>query len=486
MSPNGANKLVCFTCVGEDYLKDKIRNDCVIDVCSYCGGNRNCIEIDELASLIHDAIDRSYYMTSNEPEGLDYLLAKEGYWEQPGQEVVDLIGEIARVDSPIAADVCTELSDRYGHAAAMDGGDDPYGSDAMYEEKKADDWVHRKFWNQFKLEVQTKSRFYSKAADVALDEFFGHLDELKSHGGGEIVRNVGPNTTDRFIYRARVADSLEKMEGLLESPARELGPPPPALAAAGRMNAKGISVFYGAFEVETCLAEARAPVGSSVVTAQFEITRELRLLDFNALAGCFSGGSVFDPASEQKWGREAFLRSLVDEISRPIMPHEEDSEYLPTQIVAEYLYERLDTPVDGLIFRSPQTAGNGQNVVLFNHASKVEAYDLPDGSDVNISHGWGPPEDHDDCITIFESVPKPSEEDTGSKEDPDDIFGSFATPVDYIPGSGRVTIIDSRDTTLRIDANSIQVFEMRGVTYETHERSVLRHRNEKSDGPEEF
>ncbi len=486
MSPNGASKLVCFSCIGEDYLKDIVRNDGVIDVCSYCGGNRNCIEIDELASIIDSAIDRSYYMTSNEPEGLDYLLAKEGHWEQPGQEVIDLVEEIAEVDLPIAEDVCTELSKRYDHKAVMDGGDDPYGSEAMYEAEKADDWAHQEFWNQFKLEVQTKSRFYSKAADVALKELFGHLDELKTHGDGEIVRIIGPNSEDRFIYRARVASSLEKVERLLQSPARELGPPPPGFAAAGRMNAKGISVFYGAFEVDTCLAEARATVGSSVVTARFEITRELRLLDFNALAGCFSGGSVFDPASKQRWGREAFLRSLVYEISRPVMPHEEDSEYLPTQIVAEYLYERLDPPIDGLIFRSPQIAGNGQNVVLFNHASKVEAYDLPDGSDVSISHGWGPPDDYDDCITVFERVPKPADEDTGTKEDPDVILESFAIPVEYLPIPRKGSVVDSRETSLRIDVDSIQVFEMRGVTYETHERDVRRHRSEKSDRPEAF
>ena len=483
MSPNGASKLVCFSCVGEDYLKDIIRNDGVIDVCTYCGGNRNCIEIDELASMIDSAIDRSYYMTSNEPEGLDYLLAKEGHWEQPGQEVIDLVQEIAEVDLPIAEDLCAELSDRHGHAAGMEGLDDPYGSDAMYEEKKADDWTHRAFWDQFKLEVQTKSRFYSKAADVALEALFGHLAELKTHGGGEIIRNVGPDSADRFIYRARIASSLEKLERLLELPAQELGPPPAGLASAGRMNAKGISVFYGAFEVDTCLAEARAPVGSRVVTAQFEITRGLRLLDFNALAGCFSGGSVFDPTSEQRWGREAFLRGLVYELSRPIMPHEEDSEYLPTQIVAEYLYERLDPPIDGLMFRSPQTAGNGQNVVLFNNASKVEAYDLPVGSDVSISHGWGAADDYDDGITIFERVPKPVEEDAGEKNDPDAIFGSFAIPVDYMPIPGRASIVDSRETSLRIDVNSIQVFEMLGVTYETHQRSVSRHRSEKSDTP---
>ncbi len=49
------------------------------------------------------------------------------------------------------------------------------------------------------------------------------------------------------------------------------------------MNAPGISVFYGALDEATCIAEARAPVGSHVVVAKFHLLRPVRLLDFDAL-----------------------------------------------------------------------------------------------------------------------------------------------------------------------------------------------------------
>ena len=64
MPADGAEKMVCFSCVGEDYLKAKIEAEGVVANCSYCGGDRNCILLEELASIIEGAVERSYYMTS--------------------------------------------------------------------------------------------------------------------------------------------------------------------------------------------------------------------------------------------------------------------------------------------------------------------------------------------------------------------------------------------------------------------------------------
>ena len=52
----------------------------------------------------------------------------------------------------------------------------------------------------------------------------------------------------------------------------------PLAETGGRMNAAGISVFYGATDDETAIAGVRPPVGSWVATATFEVIRPLRLL----------------------------------------------------------------------------------------------------------------------------------------------------------------------------------------------------------------
>jgi hypothetical protein len=69
----------------------------------------------------------------------------------------------------------------------------------------------------------------------------------------------------------------------MKRPDVEIGPPPPLVAATGRMNAHGISVFYGATDPLVALAVVRPPVGSKVVIAHFEFLRTVRLLDVEAL-----------------------------------------------------------------------------------------------------------------------------------------------------------------------------------------------------------
>ena len=85
---------------------------------------------------------------------------------------------------------------------------------------------------------------------------------------------------------ARKAESQEELKGLLKAPASEIGPPPTEYAGDGRMNARGISVFYGAFDQATCVAEIRPPVGSYVAMGRFELVRDVRLLDPGPVGQC--------------------------------------------------------------------------------------------------------------------------------------------------------------------------------------------------------
>ena len=49
------------------------------------------------------------------------------------------------------------------------------------------------------------------------------------------------------------------------------------------MNPTGVSVFYGAFNAKTCLAEIRLPVGATAVTASFRVVRPINVLDLTVL-----------------------------------------------------------------------------------------------------------------------------------------------------------------------------------------------------------
>ena len=275
--------------------------------------------------------------------------------------------------------------DCYGlnYHALKDGEEEPYASDACYEERASDNGNFHETWVAFRNEIRSRVRFFSTYAEEALAHVFGDLNTHKGFQNKPVIREVSRDDANGYFWRGRLAQSPKELKEILESPARKIGPPPPRRTRGGRMNPSGIPVFYGALKPDTCVAELRAPVGSHVVLGKFELLRTVKLLDFVMLMEIYVDVSHFDPDFEIRYGRAAFLRSLVSEICRPVMPLDEAFEYLASQVVAEYLATKLDQRLDGIIFPSSQ-AGGGQNVVLFNHACGVAPDELPKGTDVKV------------------------------------------------------------------------------------------------------
>ena len=253
------------------------------------------------------------------------------------------------------------------------------------------------------------------------------------------------------------------------------------------MNAPGIPVFYGAMDAATCIAEARAPVGSKVVVAKFELLRPVCLLDFDALAEIFVKGSHFDPNYAERAARAAFLKRLVREICRPVMPQDETIEYLATQVVAEYLANKLNPRLDGIIFRSSQTGGTGRNLVLFNHACRVEPDEFPAGLQVEIQIPQGEEVDDNDSISVFENVvpdPQPNESPLAKGKGSGRLLRPLSDPEPWWRNddisSVRDDLVIYQDPYLRLDLESMRVLDIRGVRYERVQRRVRRYRSTKS------
>lgn len=96
------------------------------------------------------------------------------------------------------------------------------------------------------------------------------------------------------------------------------------------MNARSISVFYGANDPLVALAEVRPPVGCTVSVARFLIIRPIKLLNLTALRDAMTEGSIFDPHHLDRLQRAAFLRQLSDRITMPVVPDDEELGYLVT------------------------------------------------------------------------------------------------------------------------------------------------------------
>ena len=468
----------CHDCIDDPFLVEVVRAEGTRVVCSYCGAIGEALPLNDLAQRIHEVLQDHFELTPNQPADYAYMLDKEGWWERPGYPVANVIADIAGVSEDIAIDVMELLSDRYGYPAIKDGEENPYDSDACYEEREAEDWA----WKTFCDQIRSHGRFFNTYAEEALTHIFGDLSMHKSFDGKSVIREISPDDENFHIWRGRTAQSRKELKVILKSPAREIGPPPRP-AKGWRMNALGIPVFYGAMEKDTCVAELRASVGSQVVGAKFDLMRPVRLLDLEALTEIWNiDASHFDPDFDKREGRAASLWSLAREICRPVMPQDEAFEYLPSQAVAEYLANKLDPRLDGIIFRSSQT-GCGRNVVLFNHACGVEPDDLPEGTEVKVDIHYNKYDEDDDesddgYISVSEIVP--STHSTPPRNDDTALWDAPLFSLIWDDNEGEELPTYS-EPTLRIDMKSIFVLDIKSVRYDYHSREVFRHRRVKSE-----
>ena len=371
---------ICAACIGDEYLKTQIAAHGASGNCDQCGLEGPRVDVQWLADQVEESLSNHYYYTSEYPDGVPLDLLKEGNWERSGDPLVLVIAEMLGTDEePIAKRVHQALEDRNGDLGyAKCGEEDPWSEEAHYARKHPDGAEYEEAWTELDGTLRTESRYFNRRAEEVLALIFDGVENLTSVLGITETKTGGPKQTFNSIFRGRVAKTEEEVKILLANPERQLGAPPKGTAAAGRMNAAGISVFYAADSHDTVVAEVRPPVGSRVVVARFKFIRELKFLRITGFKEIRPNGSDFDPAHLRRLKQTAFLRYLSRILTRPVLPGDETSEYLVTQAVAEFLSKRFD----GLIFSSVQ-AGKGFNVVLFDKAANVHVPPLP--GDIAVS-----------------------------------------------------------------------------------------------------
>jgi RES domain len=370
-------QFICCRCVGEKFLSAEIDAEGRQHRCSYCESDESTYSIGQMAKRIAAVFEEHYIRTRDQPDGYEHSLLSDpevNYeWERKGEPVIGAIASAADISEQAASDIQAVLD--YDNGDFDDDnfdGETEFSGDSYYEEKGVSHRRWREEWNGFERSLKTDARFFSRKAQTLLASVFTGIDKRFSADGRPLVTTVGPGTPIDDLYRARTFQSESKLLEALCYPDRLLGPPPAREARAGRMNANGISVFYGANAPKAGIAEVRPPVGSWVATARFAITRPLLLLDLSALDDARETGSIFDRGFARRLELAAFLRTLSQRMTRAIMPDDEAFDYLGTQATADFLATENDPPLDGIIFPSVQAAHRALNFVLFHKASSVE------------------------------------------------------------------------------------------------------------------
>ncbi len=464
--------LVCHRCVSDEMLVAEIKQSGSKAKCTFCGRRgAKTWSIQTLADRIEPVFHENFVLSPSAPEGYELFLHmdKESTyeWTREGEPPNEVIQSMAGITEEIADAVIAELDSRQHWNHHDDPGEeDPFGYEARYVQTVADGNRLQQWWASIKEDVTHKSRFFSSAVLQFLTTIFEGLEHLEGHHGPAVITKG----TEALLYRARVAKNHGEVKQFLLKRESELGAPPRKVAPAGRMNAAGISVFYGATEVSTCIAEVRAPVGSSVIVTGFRPLRPLRLVNLKAFDRLFARGSMFRPGFQEEAERFAFMRRLSLQLSAPVLPSDEALDYVVTQVICEYL-ATLQPRLDGLIYPSTQSGGEGSNVVLFSHACKVSPPDAKTARNkVTITQMS---EDEDDVEYVVHLASgadaAPTTENDEFPIDEALLEQGFAGWVPHGSASAELT---ETLPTLELVATELEVVEVRAVKFETRRYQV--------------
>lgn len=349
---------ICPRCISDPYLKQVIKNSASDDSpCGFCG-RRPSVELDEIMEIIGNTVADYYNRAVNEAP---YESAEGGYQGVTFDtfEVMEHIaGGISRRDAVIEA-----------ISASFD--DDIWVERNMFSLNGVQKYVAS--WEQFCEAVKHEAKHGPAGEPVDEDHdtipvsaMLDALHDIIQESG--MIRSI---PADRIIYRIRSHSNSE------ECTTREtLGPPPSEQAPTNRMSAAGVSVFYGAFEMATAVAEASVSMpperGWVLTGAAWRCTRPLQVLDLSELPPV---PSIFEASREWR-GAILFLREFVKSISAPVV-HDggEHVEYVPTQVLTEYFRRQVSqpdgSPLDAIVYPSARRR-RGRSLVVFRSREELD------------------------------------------------------------------------------------------------------------------
>jgi hypothetical protein len=372
---------VCLRCFREEFLHDLVAKQRRTVSCVGCSSRKIGVTLEFLAEELSSVLDELYLPAPTEPSGLEWISYREtGDWARPGRPLRDIFESMLGVRSEVAGEICDFMAEKEGGWKVIaDGGELSFDADVWYEERSGffDLGRHLSFAD-FERTLRHSARYFHPPSRALLQSIFNGVHSLVSRAGDSVCVRAGPGSNYQKLFRARVFEDEDALMKAMTNPALDLGPPPPPRARAGRMNAELVSMFYGATDAGTALAEVRPPAHSRVLVGQFELLRELHLLDVEAMREVLIVGSPLDRGYRERLRHADFLRTLSQRISRPVLPSQQSGDYLATQAIADFLAHEIQPPLDGIIY--PTSQGSvGMNVVLFAGASRVEEQEREEG-----------------------------------------------------------------------------------------------------------
>ena len=358
---------ICLDCLADEHLQRLVRPRSRSAECCVCGSEEAlAIQVGSLAEIVDGSL-RRHFGWGEEIRRFRDEDDDSGWTTRRGYDMSELLDVVLPANFPIPNTLQRLIGEQDPNSDPHDGGEPFWVDDMRYQELLPALEEERAEWDRVAKELTCERRFFSRRAEEFFNWLFEGIDEFFAPDGS-VVRNFHPATS---LYRGRRCDLLTDVQCIAADPSKELGPPPSAVAAAGRMNAAGVPVLYGALERNTCVAELRPPLAGQVAVAEFRLTRSIKLLDFQRLARAhnINRPSIFRPDYAKLIARRRFTVAVHQLIRTPVVQGRE-SDYLITQAMAEYLAHLRKPAFEGVLFGSAQD-DTGTNVVLFEPSSLI-------------------------------------------------------------------------------------------------------------------
>ncbi|MFJ9628996.1 HEPN-associated N-terminal domain-containing protein [Streptomyces sp. NPDC101175] len=354
--PTG-DQWVCEECIDEPFLAGKVKEaSSPENTCSFCDESP-AAELDAFMEAFMNGVTQRYEDADNEhrydSETDEYLGntfdTDELIWEYEHvfantdllEAVRDLMVKKTWTDNDFWY---------YTPSEALSSGWERFREAVMYESRYV-------FW----LRKDWQDQDYDADGIHPAKVMQALSDYVEKH---DLYRTVEVGGT---FWRARTHTDAEVSWG-----AKELGTAAREYAKqANRMSPAGIPMFYGAEDADTAVRESLVRTSDTHVSvASFQATQQFTVVDLTG-SKIPTVPSEFDIERFTERHRILFLRSFVKELTKPIRESYEQIDYVPTQILTEYLLKvhepSGERTIDGLMYTSAVT---GKTCVVLDVPNK--------------------------------------------------------------------------------------------------------------------
>ena len=344
---------VCPDCVEDEFLKEIIRDNACQRECDYCGRRTRSHSAAPVLELMEPIASAVFCYFNNPTDAYVPYDSGEGGWLLDSTDTGDVLESLGLECHP---DLFEDIAKSFVHDEWVETAGGTWMGSHPNEEMGY-------LWDHFVRIVKHEVRyFFDHSLPNSTDEQYEPATLLPTMGS--LVKRLGlldSLSVGTQLFRARKKDQND-----FSLDAEQLGAPPSEKASAGRMNPAGISYLYLAFDQQTALAEIQHSQSDQSAIGQFEVLRDLKILNLTKLPDL---PSIFDDNRSDEREGLIFLESFIKEISKPVTKDgSEHIDYVPSQVISEY-FALVFQPgkgeyLDGIVYPSAVHPGS-RNLVLF-------------------------------------------------------------------------------------------------------------------------